>query len=80
MNMDWLIWYVFPMVFVWVVLILVIKYAPTWDAADTMTVSWGFIFSVIPVVNVIIAGGMWVIAAYTLIEALINKARGESNV
>jgi hypothetical protein len=64
------------MLFIWVVSILGIKYAPTWEPADTMTVSWGFIFSVIPVVNVIIAGGMWIIAVYTLIEALINKARG----
>jgi uncharacterized membrane protein (DUF485 family) len=68
------------MLFMWIVLVLIIKYSSTWDDAKTMTVSWGFIFSVIPVVNVIIAGGMWVIATYTLIEALINKARGESNV
>jgi hypothetical protein len=78
--MDWIVWYVFPMLFIWVVLALGIKYAPTWDAANTMTVSWGFIFSVIPVANVIIAGGMCIITVYTLIEALINKARGESNV
>ena len=74
--MDWIIWYVLPMVFIWAVLVLCIKYAPTWDAADTRTVSWGFIFSVIPMVNVIMVGGMLLIAVYTLIEALINKARG----
>jgi hypothetical protein len=67
------------MVFMWLVLVLGIKYTPTWDVDKPMIVSLGFIFSVIPVVNVILVGGMCIITVYTLVEALINKARGESN-
>jgi uncharacterized membrane protein (DUF485 family) len=71
--MDWLLWYVLPMLIVWVVLILVIKYSSTWDAANTMIVSWGFVFSVIPVANVILAGWLCILAVYTQVELVVEE-------
>ena len=71
--MDWVVWYVLPMLIVWLVLILTIKYSPTWGAANTMIVSWGFVFSVIPTANVILAGWLCIISVYTLVELVVEE-------
>jgi hypothetical protein len=61
------------MLIVWVVLILTIEYSPTWDEANTMITSWGFVFSVIPVVNVILAGWLCILAIYTQVELVVEE-------